>query len=74
MHAKLPNVSLESVYLLPFSIDGAIYVLQDQRREIIGTGQREVCAALFTMMRANVVCLEQTPERSRTNVRSAMVI
>ena len=74
MLAKLPNASLESVYLLPFSIDGAIYVLQDERREIIGTGQREVCAALFTIMRANADYVDQTPERSRSNVRSAMVM
>lgn len=64
-----------SVYILPFDIDGTIYVLQNERREIIGTGNREVCAALFEIMNdaKTRVCFESNKE-SHANIRSAVVI
>ena len=72
----LPQLPIEAVYVLPFDIDGTIYVLQDARREIIGTGNREVCMALLDLMiRARAAgSFERTPELTHADVHSAIVI
>jgi len=72
----LNNESRPSVDILPFDIDGTINVLQNEQRETICTGNREVCAALFEMMNQPkaVGRFEPTQEQSHANVCSAIMI
>ena len=70
--------------LLPFSVDGTIYVVQDELGKTICTGTRDVCEVLLhiiTMQQgkghsASQADLETIQPRAevRHNVRSAIVI
>jgi len=61
--------------ILPFSIDGTIYVVQDEQGKAIGTGSREVCAALLTFVNRDRTLdpAESSSKRTRAEVRSAIV-
>jgi len=37
--------------ILPLNADGEIYALQDEQGRIVGTGTREICDALLTMLK-----------------------
>ncbi len=37
--------------MLPLNADGEIYELQDEQGRIVGTGTREICEALLTIMK-----------------------
>jgi len=37
--------------ILPLNADGELYALQDEQGQIVGTGTREICDALLTMMK-----------------------
>ncbi|HKU74300.1 MAG TPA: hypothetical protein VJR02_10295 [Pyrinomonadaceae bacterium] len=37
--------------ILPLNADGKIYALQDELGRIVGTGTREICDALLTMLK-----------------------
>ena len=45
----------ETVYsepiILPMNADGVVYALQDEQGRIVGTGTREICDALLTMLK-----------------------
>lgn len=60
--------------IVPLNAEGTIYALLDEQGEIIGTGEREVCAVLVQMMkRARAMePLESVRALSRVNVRSAI--
>lgn len=63
--------------ILPFDIEGTIYVLQDEQGKTIGLGSRKVCEALMSMISKNSAPVS---ERScsriphRPNVRAAIQI
>lgn len=37
--------------ILPLNADGKLYALEDEQGRIVGTGTREICEALLTMMK-----------------------
>lgn len=64
--------------ILPLSIDGTIYALQDEEGRIIGTGTREVCEVLVHIMhsQATISAERKPPPKAlpRNNIRAAIVI
>ena len=37
--------------ILPLNADGQVYALEDEQGRIVGTGTREICEALLTIMK-----------------------
>jgi hypothetical protein len=37
--------------ILPLNADGILYALEDEQGRIVGTGTREICDALLTLMK-----------------------
>ena len=37
--------------ILPLNADGQVYALEDEHGRIVGTGTREICEALLTIMK-----------------------
>jgi hypothetical protein len=76
--SNLSSLSQLRVYsepiILPFDIDGRIYVLEDENGAIMCTGRREVCVALIQIMnRAKAAArLQLMQPPSLPNVRSAI--
>jgi hypothetical protein len=61
--------------ILPLESSGRIYVLQDEKGQVVGTGSREVCETLMYIIGAGLSPVpEQTPNVARTNVRAAITI
>lgn len=61
--------------ILPLDSTGRIYVLEDEKGQVIGTGSREVCETLMFMMRAGLSpASESAPAKTRSNVRAAITI
>jgi len=61
--------------ILPLDWTGRIYVLEDEKGQVVGTGSREVCETLMTMMRAGLSrASENTQVNARSNVRAAITI
>jgi len=59
--------------ILPLESTGRIYVLEDEKGQVIGTGSREVCETLMYLLSAGLSpTLEQTPPVTHNNVRSAI--
>jgi len=59
--------------ILPLESTGRIYVLEDEKGQVVGTGSREVCETLMYLMTAGFSrTIEQTPPASHNNVRSAI--
>ena len=40
--------------ILPLEADGKLYALQDEHGRIVGTGTREICELLLTIMKHKV--------------------
>lgn len=61
--------------ILPLDSTGRIYVLEDEKGQVVGTGSREVCEALMYIIGANTApAKEQNQITARTNVRAAITI
>ena len=61
--------------ILPLDWTGKIYVLEDEKGQVVGTGSREVCETLMYMMRAGLTpATENSTSNSRSNVRAAITI
>ena len=61
--------------ILPLDSTGRIYVLEDEKGQVVGTGSREVCETLMYMISANIAPTpEQNQTTARTNVRAAITI
>ena len=61
--------------ILPLDSTGRIYVLEDEKGQVVGTGSREVCETLMYIIGTNVSpASEQPPAAARTNVHSAITI
>lgn len=64
-----------SPIILPLDWTGRIYVLEDEKGQVIGTGSREVCETLMYMMRDGLSpASENTAPNTRSNVRAAITI
>ena len=61
--------------ILPLESSGRIYVLEDEKGQIVGTGSREVCETLMYIIRAGLSpAAEQKPASTRNNIRAAITI
>ncbi len=61
--------------ILPLDGSGRIYVLQDEKGQVVGTGSREVCEALMYLIRAGLApASDQGQVIPHTNVRAAITI
>lgn len=64
-----------SPIILPLDWTGRIYVLEDEKGQVIGTGSREVCETLMYMIRAGLSpASENASTHTRSNVRAAITI
>ena len=61
--------------ILPFEATGRIYVLEDEKGQVVGTGSREVCETLLYLIGAGLAPVsDQSQNISRGNVRAAITI
>jgi hypothetical protein len=61
--------------ILPFEATGRIYVLEDEKGQVVGTGSREVCETLLYLIGADLAPVsDQSQNISRGNVRAAITI
>jgi hypothetical protein len=61
--------------ILPLESSGRIYVLQDEKGQVVGTGSREVCETLMYIIGAGLTPVsDQAQNLSRSNVRAAITI
>ena len=62
--------------ILPLDGSGRIYVLQDEKGQVVGTGSREVCETLMYLMGAGLAPATDKAAQavSHSNVRAAITI
>jgi hypothetical protein len=61
--------------ILPLDSTGRIYVLEDEKGQVVGTGSREVCETLMYIIGAGLTpATDQTQSKTRSNVRAAITI
>jgi hypothetical protein len=61
--------------ILPLESSGRIYVLQDEKGQVVGTGSREVCETLLYIIGAGLAPVaEKNQQHVRNNVRAAITI
>ena len=61
--------------ILPLDSTGRIYVLEDEKGQVVGTGSREVCETLMYLIGAGLSpATDQAQSKVRTNVRAAITI
>jgi hypothetical protein len=67
------------MYTMPmiFPLDGSgrVYVLQDKNGQVVGSGSREVCERLLSLIGLGLTpATENTPSAQTANVRAAITI
>jgi hypothetical protein len=61
--------------IFPFESTGRIYVLQDDKGRVVGTGSREVCETLMHIIGAGLSpVMDKTQPIRQGNVRAAITI
>ena len=61
--------------ILPLESSGRIYVLEDEKGQVVGTGSREVCETLMYLIGTGLApAADQSQPIIRTNVRAAITI
>ena len=61
--------------ILPLESSGRIYVLEDEKGQVVGTGSREVCETLMYLINAGLSPVtDNTQPIARSNVRAAITI
>jgi hypothetical protein len=61
--------------ILPLESTGRIYVLQDEKGQVVGTGSREVCETLMYIIGAGLApATDQSQSVAHSNVRAAITI
>jgi hypothetical protein len=61
--------------IFPLESSGRIYVLQDEKGQVVGTGSREVCETLMYIIGTGFsTSSEQNPAPAHNNVRAAITI
>ena len=54
--------------ILPLNADGKLYALEDEHGRIVGTGTREICEALLTMLKNEAFLFRRVkPDQSDRN-------
>jgi len=54
--------------ILPLNADGILYALEDEQGRIVGTGTREICEALLTLMKNEAFLFRRLkPDQSDRN-------
>ena len=61
--------------ILPLESTGRIYVLQDEKGQVVGTGSREVCETLMYIIGTGLSSATDSPQpMGHGNVRAAITI
>ena len=61
--------------ILPLESSGRIYVLEDEKGQVVGTGSREVCETLMYLISTGLSpTSDNTQAITRSNVRAAITI
>lgn len=61
--------------ILPLDSTGRIYVLEDDKGQVVGTGSREVCETMMYLIDAGLSPATEPPQgATRSNVRAAITI
>ncbi len=61
--------------ILPLESTGRIYVLQDEKGQVVGTGSREVCETLMYIINAGLSSATDSNQPiAHGNVRAAITI
>lgn len=61
--------------ILPLDSTGRIYVLEDEKGQVVGTGSREVCETLMFIIRSGLAPAKDDHQtKTRPNVRAAITI
>jgi hypothetical protein len=61
--------------ILPLDSNGDVYVLQDEKGQVVGTGSREVCETLMYIINTGFSLANDNPAPlARSNVRAAITI
>ena len=61
--------------ILPLESSGRIYVVQDEKGQVVGTGSREVCETLMYIIGSGLSpATEKTQTVPHNNVRAAITI
>ena len=61
--------------ILPLESTGRIYVLEDEKGQVVGTGSREVCETLMYIIGAGLSpAMDQQQPNARANIRAAITI
>jgi len=61
--------------ILPLDGSGRIYVLQDEKGQVVGTGSREVCETLMYLIGTGLApASDQGQAGAHANVRAAITI
>lgn len=54
--------------ILPLNADGILYALEDEQGQIVGTGTREICDALLSMIKNEAFIFRRSkPDQSDRN-------
>ena len=61
--------------ILPLDGTGRVYVLQDQNGQVVGSGSREVCERLLSLIRLGLSPVTDGSQATQaSNVRAAITI
>jgi hypothetical protein len=61
--------------ILPLDSTGRIYVLEDEKGQVVGTGSREVCERLMYLIGIGLSpASENTQTATQSNIRAAITI
>ena len=61
--------------ILPLDATGRVYVLQDKNGQVVGSGSREVCERLLSLIGLGLSpAAEKTPAAQGSNVRAVITI
>ena len=61
--------------ILPLDGTGRVYVLQDQNGQVVGSGSREVCERLLSLIGLGLSPVtESSPVVQASNIRAAITI
>jgi hypothetical protein len=61
--------------ILPLESTGRIYVLEDEKGQVVGTGSREVCETLMYIINAGLSpATDKSQPLNRNNIRAAITI
>lgn len=56
--------------ILPLNADGQIYLLEDEHGKIVGTGTREICEALLTIMKNEAFLFRRSQSDQQIGTRN----